>query len=263
MMKTIRKAAKNERGTQKMENAVINQDVSVYNDGNNIYRDENRLVSNYYTKRIIELVGCRSKKCLELGLGSGATVDILSQHFDKYVVLDGDRTLIERYKKRCPDTTAEIIETYFEDYEMPGGGYDIIVLGHILEHVNDPHQILKKYTRFLLPGGKMYIAVPNAEALNRRVGYETGLLEDICKLSENDIRLGHQRYYTLETLRREIMAQDVGLRITREEGIYLKPLTTRQMKSLNLSNEIFEGFFKIGRNYPELCMALLVEVEKF
>ena len=45
----------------------------------------------------------------------------------------------------------------------------MIVMGFILEHVDSPVQeIISRYKSYLSPGGKMFLAVPNAEVLNRR-----------------------------------------------------------------------------------------------
>lgn len=239
---------------------MINQDVNVYNKSN-IYEFDNNIMTNYYPRRIMELVGSRQKSCLELGIGYGTTTEIFSNFFDRYVVLDGDKNIIDLYKKTYPDTKAKIVETYFEDWETEET-FDTIVLGFVLEHVENPNKILKKYARFLKKGGKIYITVPNAEALNRRIGVEAGILSDIFMLSETDIRFGHKRYYTLETLRKEIMAEDVGLKIVNQEGIFLKPITTTQMVSLNLPENIIKGFCNVGRHYPELCLGLLVETER-
>lgn len=239
---------------------MINQDVNVYGK-DNIYEFDNNITTNYYPRRIIELAEKPNKACLELGIGYGTTTEIFSSFFDRYTVLEGDKEIIKRYSNMHPSTNAQIIETYFEDWDTEET-FDVIVLGFILEHVEEPNKILKKYAGFLSEGGKMYITVPNAEALNRRIGKEAGMLKDILQLSDNDIRFGHKRYYTLDSLRKEILAENIELKITKEEGIYLKPITTAQMVSLNLSDKIIQSFLKVGRDYPELCLNLLMETER-
>ena len=239
---------------------MIDQDVNVYSKGN-IYEYDNNIISDYYPRRIIELVGEKNSTCLELGIGYGTTTEIFSSFFDQYTVLEGDRKMIDRYHSMHPNTNAKIIETYFEDWNTRDT-FDVIILGFILEHVEEPDKILKKYASFLSEGGKMYITVPNAESLNRRIGKEAGILQDILELSENDIRFGHKKYYTLDSLRKEILADNIGLKITKEEGIYLKPITTTQMMSLGLSDDIINSFLKVGRDYPELCLGLMIETER-
>lgn len=35
-----------------------------------------------------------------------------------------------------------------------------------------------------------------------------------------------------------------------------------QMISLNLSEKVIRGFLNVGKQYPELCLGLLVEAER-
>ena len=136
--------------------------------------------------------------------------------------------------------------------------FDVIIMGFILEHVDDPLQILRYYRQFLTPNGKMFLAVPNAEALNRRLGHLAGMLDDMTALSENDHLQGHKRFYTVKTFTNDI--EEAGYRTVWMEGIYLKPLTTRQMISLKLGEKIIRSMCEIGVNYPELSLGILVEV---
>lgn len=239
---------------------MISQDVNVYGK-DNIFEFDNNIIRNYYPRRIIELVNDQNKSCLELGIGYGTTTEIFSKFFNRYTVLEGDKEIIKRYNKMHKNTDVKIVETYFEDWDTEET-FDVIILGFILEHVDEPNKVLEKYASLLSKDGRMYITVPNAETLNRRVGKEAGILKDILQLSETDIRFGHKRYYTLDSIRKEILAENTGLKITKEEGIYLKPITTAQMMSLELPDNIIQGFLNVGREYPELCLALMVESER-
>ncbi len=133
-------------------------------------------------------------------------------------------------------------------------------MGFILEHVDNPNDVIARFKKFLSPGGNMFIAVPNAEALNRRIGHLAGLLPDIQRLSENDIIQGHKRYYTVKSLTEEV--EKAGYIIEFMEGIYLKPLMTSQMISLNLSKEILNALCKVGIDYPELCCGILARLKE-
>ena len=104
----------------------------------------------------------------------------------------------------------------------------------------------------------MFVTVPNAEVLNRRLGHLAGLLPDMQQLSEHDLLLGHKRYYTVETLRKDI--ETAGYQITRMEGIYLKPLTTSQMVSLNLDEAIIDALCFAAIDYPELSCGIMAEL---
>ncbi len=104
----------------------------------------------------------------------------------------------------------------------------------------------------------MFIAVPNAESLNRRLGHAMGLLPDMETLSAHDRLLGHKRYYTVETLTEEI--QNAGCEMVQIEGIFLKPFTSSQMQSLALDPAVYVALCDVGSQYPELSCGLLARV---
>ncbi len=218
---------------------------------------ENNLILNWYPHRMIARFG-HVGSVLELGLGHGYTARIFADACDRHVVVDGSSVVIEQFRKNTPDFSGEVIEAYFEDY-TPQETFDVIVMGFILEHVDDPDLILERYRGFLNPGGKLYVAVPNAKSLNRRLRFERGLIDDIYSLNANDIALGHQRQYCLDTLRQA--AERAGYRITHEEGIYLKPLPLGVLKTLDDFEENLRAMLHVGIDFPDLCVGLLMELE--
>lgn len=223
------------------------------------YDFDNEILLNWYPKRILnQVVGAKS--LLELGLGHGYTTNLFSPHFSKHVVLEGSPAVIDNFKNKYPDCGCEIIETYFENFASDER-FDVIVMGFILEHVDDPKQILLHFKKFLKPGGKLFVAVPNAEVLNRRLGHIAGMLPDMQQLSENDHVLGHKRYYTVSSLSKDVT--DTGYNILKMEGIYLKPLSTSQMISLAFDKKVIDAFCLVGVEYPELSCGILMELTGF
>lgn len=218
---------------------------------------ENNLMLNWYPKRIIDRFN-HVPSLLELGLGHGFTAKIFSKACDRYVVLDGSTVVIEQFRHNEPDFYGEIIETYFEDYR-PDQKFDIIVMGFVLEHVDDPDFILKRYREFLSPSGKLYVAVPNAKSMNRRLGLELGLIDDIYSLNANDLALGHQRQYCRDTLKEA--ATRAGYSVSHEEGIYLKPLPLGVLKTLDDFKANLQAMLSVGVDFPDLCVGLLMELE--
>lgn len=224
-------------------------------EGKTIYDFDNEIMLTWYANRIIE--SCQSSmSLLELGLGHGFTTNIFNKHFSKHTVLDGSTEVINNFKDNFPRCKAEIIKTYFEDFKC-NEKFDIIVLGFVLEHVDEPEKILQKYRTLLNPEGKLFVTVPNAEVMNRRLGNYAGFLADMHELSQNDLDLGHKRFYTVDSLEETMKSAKIS--IERIEGIYLKPLTTTQILSLNLDKKVIEGLCKLGVSYPELCCGILAE----
>ncbi len=238
-----------------MEN-ILDNHVQAYQ-GLSIYDFDNLIQLKWYPERIVQF-SAGASSLLELGLGHGITAGVFEQHFKRHVVIDASPAVIKNFRERFPDSKIEIAESYFETFDTPER-FDVIVFGYILEHVDDPVRILKHFRTYLAPGGRMFVTVPNAEVLNRKLGHLAGLLPDMQQLSEHDLLLGHKRYYTVESLRKDI--REAGYTIKRLEGIYLKPLTTSQMISLNLGENIIRALCLAAIDYPELSCGILAELE--
>jgi len=224
--------------------------------GDNLYDFDNEILLTRYPQRILHHAGAAGS-LLELGLGHGYATKVFSGRFERHVVLEGSPAVIRNFREKNPDCGARIVETYFEEFSTEER-FDVIVMGFILEHVDDPVLILRRYRAFLAPGGKIFLAVPNAEVLNRRLGKLAGLLDDVTRLSEHDLLLGHRRYYTMGSLSADVALAGCG--VDRLEGIYLKPFTTRQMVSLQLDGTVIGALCAVGIDYPELSCGLLAEI---
>lgn len=223
----------------------------------NLYDFDNSILLNWYPRRIADLVP-EAASLLELGLGHGYSTPLFARAFPRHVVLEGSPAVIKNFRRASTDCTAEILETYFENFETTER-FDVIVMGFVLEHVDDPFSILTRFGKFLAPGGTLFVAVPNMESMNRRLGKLAGLLTDLQALSENDVLLGHKRYYSVKSLTTEL--QNAGYEVERTEGIYLKPMTTHQMISLDLGADIIEALCKLGTDYPELSCGILMQAK--
>lgn len=220
------------------------------------YALDNELVLNWYPGRIMALA--KGDSLLELGLGHGYSTTRFASHFTQHVVIDGSTEIITQFQRKYPECRAQIVHQLFESYETTER-FDSIVMGFILEHVDDPAAILCKYRKFLKPGGSVFVTVPNAEALNKRFGHDAGLIRDLYALGPGDIQLGHQRVFSVATL--EALANEQGYKSIHVEGIFLKPITTDQIKQLKLSPAILNAMMTVGVNYPELCVGILMELK--
>ncbi|WP_274309203.1 class I SAM-dependent methyltransferase [Solibacillus daqui] len=239
-----------------MENKNVLDSFSKAYEDDFAYALDNELMLNWYPKRIIEKVSGGS--LLELGIGHGYTSILFSENFNHHVVVDGSEEIISNFKKNNDVGQIEIIHSYFEDFHTDEK-FDVIVMGFILEHVDNPDLILEKYRHYLKPNGTIYIAVPNSDCLNKRIGLEAGLIDNMKNLTEADLALGHQRIFDVDSLK-DLCVKN-GFKVNNIEGIFLKPITTQQIKSLELSKEILNAMLTVGVNYPELCASILMEIK--
>ena len=219
---------------------------------------ENYLMMNEYPKIIYNSIG-KVEHLLELGIGHGYTTTIFEKFCHHHHVVEGSSTIIENFNTNYPDCRSKITQTYFENFES-NDKYDAIIMGFVLEHVPNPVEILKKYKSFLKAGGKLFVVVPNAKSLNRRMGLEMGIISDIYELNSTDHILGHLRNYCPETLEKDIIS--AGLKLSNLCGIYLKPLPLSVLQKLDDFDGNMQAMIKLGYDFPELSVAMLAEVQK-
>jgi SAM-dependent methyltransferase len=228
------------------------------------YSEENYLMLAAYGERLARYIQkYEVRSALSLGIGyvevaRRLLAELTSGSRERYVVVDGAPQIIAGFR-RSMDTIPdglELIEGYFETFTAPGC-FDVIEAGFILEHVDDPSLVLNRLHQFLAPGGRIFIAVPNARSLHRLLGHEAGLLDDMYALSPSDLALGHKRYFDLETI--SALVSDAGFKIGKVEGLFLKPFTTSQLSSLDLSPPIWQALLKVSTGYPEISNAIYVE----
>lgn len=56
-----------------------------------------------------------------------------------------------------------------QDCTLAEGGFDIVSMVEVLEHVDDPAELVEKARRLLRPGGVLYFTTPNAGSLSYRL----------------------------------------------------------------------------------------------
>jgi 2-polyprenyl-3-methyl-5-hydroxy-6-metoxy-1,4-benzoquinol methylase len=195
--------------------------------------------------------GCAS--CVELGSADGRMTERLATLFPHdLTAVDGTRAYVEEVARRLPQVDA--VHSLFEDYS-PGRTFEAAVLGHVLEHVADPVAILGVARELLAPGGIAIVTVPNADSIHRHVGVAMGMLSSTTDLNEADVRIGHRRVYTRETLLADV--QGAGLKIEHAGGVFLKPLSNGQIEQ-QWDEPLIQAFYEVGRLLPDLCAELLV-----
>ena len=123
--------------------------------------------------------------------------------------------------------------------------------------MDDPAFILRRLHEFLAPGGRIFLAVPNARSLHRQLGHMAGLLDDMYVLSPSDFALGHKRYFDVEAI--STLIRDAGFDVAKTEGMFLKPFTTGQLNTLNLPPAVWQALMKISAGYPDLSNAIYIE----
>lgn len=188
-----------------------------------------------------------SGSILELGPAEGVMTEILCKNQSDYTVVDGAEYFIEEIKRKFPKVKAYC--SYFENFK-PERQYDNIILGHVLEHVDNPEQVLKLCKQWLKQEGRILSAVPNSESLHRQAAVKMGLLERTSSFSEKDICHGHQRIYNYQSFQQEFI--QIGYEILVSGGYWLKPLPDKLIEK-DWTRDQIDAFFELGEKYPEIA----------
>lgn len=189
---------------------------------------------------------------LEMGSADGVLTQYLIKHFRQTTCIDASPIYMKKIRKKFPQVLVE--ETLFETYK-PTKQFDTIIMDHVLEHIRHPTNMLRKIKSWLPSKGKLIIIVPNAHSIHRLLGVQMGMLKKPTQLNQKDKKLGHCRVYTPTTLKK-IISQAGGYKILEFSGILFKPLSNSQVEKF--PKKVVEGFFELGKQFPQHCSELLV-----
>lgn len=198
---------------------------------------------------------------LELGPAEGVMTDILYPLFpEDYTIVDGSEKFANDLKKKYNNIKAYC--SLFEDFR-PNRKYDNIILGHVIEHVQDPVYILQLCKSWLKDGGIILTAVPNKNSIHRQAAVQMGLLKKLDDYSAKDIRHAHRRVLDLQSL--SLLFEEARLEIIQRGGYWLKPLSDKQIEE-TWTPEMISAFLILGELYPDIAgeiyiIAKLVQIE--
>ena len=137
----------------------------------NYHRDEDYLKNesmfrNIFQKRfnLISSYHPRGGTCLEIGCSTGTMLDILKEKGCETWGIEPSGSA-----DRAEQKGHRVIKNVFEKAILPKDYFNLIVLNHTLEHMNNPKLVLKKVNILLKEGGIVFIDVPNFGSLSSKI----------------------------------------------------------------------------------------------
>ena len=219
--------------------------------------DMNRYTPEYFYSIIKQHI-IKNASILELGCADGAMTRLLVDDFCDITVIDGSSIAIKRLEANIKNWKGTSICSFFEDIQNLPHKYDAIIMGHVMEHVEHPVDILIKYKQFLTESGKIIIAVPNAKSFHRLAAVKMGLLESIYDLNNTDRKVGHLRVYDYNKLLGDV--EKSGLKVVKRDGYWLKFLSNKQIEQCMDYNAI-SAYFALGREFVENAAEIIAVCE--
>lgn len=136
-----------------------------------VMHSSHKLLEKKYEKR------ARFSRVLEVGAGTGEHFSFVRHKFDLYLLTDID--------SKALDVAKEKLATNLDckvGFEVQGGGgltysdnaFDRLVAAHVLEHLYQPHVVIKEWRRVVRRGGIISILIPTDPGLAWRLGRRLG-----------------------------------------------------------------------------------------
>jgi len=204
----------------------------------------------------------RTGSCLELGSFKGDFTRRLLTHFDQVTCVEASDAAIASVSDDVRERVTTVNAT-FESVELPAT-YDNIFLTHVLEHIDDPVQVLRRINEeWLSENGRLFLVCPNANAPSRQIAVKMGLISHNSAVTAAEKEHGHRITYSLDTLERD--ARAAGLNVAYRTGIFFKALANFQWDRLLqtdiISPQYLEGCYQLGHQYPDLCSSIFLLCE--
>ena len=211
-----------------------------------------QLVSDFVISRL------SGERVLELGVGDQIWTTKLVDRFTEVTTVDGSRELLASMQRKLSGKRWTPVWSLFEDY-LPQQRFDTVLATYVLEHVDDPAQILGlARSKWLRDGGRLAVVVPHALSLHRRLGVKMGLISHPGELGDSDWRIGHKRCFTCYELERMIAEAD--FEIVEQKGMFTKLFPNSML--VHCSDRQLRGMFALGLELPiEYSSAIFVLAE--
>jgi len=122
------------------------------------------------------------EKVLEVGAGTGHHLSFIQHQFDQYFLTDLDSKALDLAKNKLANSKKyekfkhKIIFDIQSGAQLtyPDNSFDRVIATHILEHILEPHLVLKEWARVLKHQGILSILIPTDPGIAWRLGRHLG-----------------------------------------------------------------------------------------
>ncbi len=149
-------------------------------------------------------------RVLDLGCGDGAFTAALAAAGTRPVGVDVAAEPLRRARARNPDLELVLADGEPTQHpagshlQFPGGSFDVVWAGELIEHVRDPAALLEEIRRVLSGTGRLVLSTPDHPLrLRLRLAVSRSAFE-----RHFDPRTDHLRFFTPRTL--ALMLEDAG-----------------------------------------------------
>lgn len=152
------------------------------------YKKSESQFRNIFNKRYKTIVKFKkgTGRVLEIGCSTGILLSIFKEHGWEVWGIEPSLSA-----NRAKKNGIRVLRTTLEKAPLPLNHFDVVILNHTLEHLDNPLSALKKSRQVLVDRGLIYISVPNFGGLTAKL---------LRKRWPYLLPLEHNFHFTKETL---------------------------------------------------------------
>lgn len=111
---------------------------------------------------------------LEVGAGTGVHVDFVRHAYDRYVMTDLNAPMLDQAVKSMHG--GRVVSEQQDATRLSYGdeSFDRVIAAHVLEHLPNPHIVLREWMRVLRPSGTLSLVLPCDPGVAWRAGRAVG-----------------------------------------------------------------------------------------
>lgn len=117
-------------------------------------------------------------RVLEVGAGTGHHLPYVKHAFQQYVMTDGNDEMLEiaskKYQTQASGGSLAIEKQDATALTYPDNSFDRLIATHVLEHLQNPVNVLREWNRIVRPGGVISIVLPCDPGVLWRLGRHFG-----------------------------------------------------------------------------------------
>lgn len=200
----------------------------------------------------------RGTKVLSMGYaGVDSWAENIVQLGYEVEIVEGAISHVEAARARYAGLAeVKITHSLFETY-TPDCGFNTVIAGSIIEHVEDPIKSLTCVRDWLTPSGRLILTTPNRLSLHRRVGAYLKVEKTPAALNKRAEKTQVIKLYDRYELY-SILSQ-AGFGVLNIYGCFLKPLSNIQMEAWD--DELLDALHLAGSELGDYCKELIAICE--
>ncbi len=223
----------------------------------------------YRRKKVLEILNeYKPKNILEIGCGLDSIANYYKT-FNTFTIIEPSTTFAQKAENDLivqnpppRNKNVIVINDFIENRidDLKNQNFDFIILSSLLHEVNDVNNFIKQVVKLLDNNTILHINVPNSKSFHLIWAYESGLIQNMGKLTKTAKSL--QQNTTFDTEKLNKFVNENGLEILQSGSYFIKPFNHAKMalllKEQVINKELLDGLYYITKYMPNIGAEIFV-----